>query len=762
MPRGRGRGSPVPPTRTSARTRKRKDDDEEPHLHLSPRKDVPKKPRKKRNVESAVEVAEELASTSRPPVGFIDPFAAERNGSHPPLKMAPDPSAPPSWQPPLSVEETVRRGPHAFGSRTALDGPSNAADILASPSHSPRSTTPSWGIDPALDGDQDAEEAPDNAYLRAVPPPLNSPFVFTSFAPARPSPSLSPLTSLTLGSNSGSDIISSAGSNKEHSQYALPPFISPSISKSAVKKISFPLSARDHSNLAGPSSSKFSFTASSALKSVSDTRKDMAAPSTFNFGFANDSSAPLDHNPRTSAASFAASRGFQSHPTPPAPKSVPSAPAASTLRITPTPARAAIPKAMTDKVTFLENRSATINDEMELHTRTMRLLQQDQEELRDRVEELEVVNENLCREREELSEKVDNILEKLSEVTATLEAQQDSLEKVGVLFEELEESGEIPSLVGKKGKKVLKASRDNILNVVLIALQNGIRLTFYRAMGHPSNVAPEKLNRVVAGGGWIDDPETAGGQLLRPDFSASWTENSVWHDQAVVFVKTHLASVSPNLSTSDVAQLPNAIIKAQVQTVFKGILNKYRKWAKNSKGKSAAADGDAAAVKNRHSRRKERNIRQTELTGNRKSRKGSECDRWKWGKSGTSFSRRHINLAMKRTALKFSTRTQTLKKKNRRLRPPRNLGLHGPRHTVLSSLDQFDEAVGELDRLTAVGRKEHEKGKKQISRARRRGERKDVPLPRLAETKPKIPRVAVCPEWLAAHEDNDVPSRIAN
>ncbi|KAJ7029097.1 hypothetical protein C8F04DRAFT_1188027 [Mycena alexandri] len=171
------------------------------------------------------------------------------------------------------------------------------------------------------------------------------------------------------------------------------------------------------------------------------------------------------------------------------------------------------------KVTLLENRRASLNHEMELHTRTMRPLQQDQEELRDHVEELEVVNEIFCREREELDEKVDNILEKLSEVTATLEAKQNSLEKVGVLFEELEEIGEIPPV----------------------------------------------LNRVVAGGGWIDDPDTAGGQLLRADFSVSGTENSVWHEQAVV--------------------------------VFKGILNKYCKWATNSQNKSAGADRDAAAVK---------------------------------------------------------------------------------------------------------------------------------------------------------------------
>lgn len=128
-------------------------------------------------------------------------------------------------------------------------------------------------------------------------------------------------------------------------------------------------------------------------------------------------------------------------------------------------------------------------------------------------------------------------------------------------------------------------------------------------MGHPTNAAAELLAPVEPGGCWIDDPETEGGRLLRPDFSASWTDNSVWHDSMTKFVKTHLASISPSFSEDDVKSLGDTTIKSQVQTVFKGIISKYRKWAKSKDTAEIVAPvehADLPGVKNRRSRRKER------------------------------------------------------------------------------------------------------------------------------------------------------------
>lgn len=70
--------------------------------------------------------------------------------------------------------------------------------------------------------------------------------------------------------------------------------------------------------------------------------------------------------------------------------------------------------------------------------------------------------------------------------------------------------------------------------------------------------------------------------------------------------------------------------------------------------------------------------------------------------------------------------------------------------------------MNELDRLVAQDRKEREKAKKTVGRNRRRGEPKDVPLPRLTGPNSKrISRAAICPKWLSANkEENDMPSRI--
>ncbi|KAJ7890295.1 hypothetical protein B0H13DRAFT_2040631, partial [Mycena leptocephala] len=204
-------------------------------------------------------------------------------------------------------------------------------------------------------------------------------------------------------------------------------------------------------------------------------------------------------DPCDQASSFASSRGFVSHPIPEIDSPSP-APPSLTLPSS-TTNRPSIPKLVTDKVSKLETQSATITDEVDNHSRTLKLLQQDYHELRDRVNELEILNENLTTERDEL-------------------AHQVALEKFGTLFEEMGGSDD-----------ALKGPRDNVLNT-------SIRQVFYRVMGHPTNVEPEKLAPVDAGGCWIDDPETEDDHLLCPDFSASWTENSVWHDSMVTFART--------------------------------------------------------------------------------------------------------------------------------------------------------------------------------------------------------------------------------
>ncbi|KAJ7811575.1 hypothetical protein B0H13DRAFT_2473793 [Mycena leptocephala] len=426
-------------------------------------------------------------------------------------------------------------------------------------------------------------------------------------------------------------------------------------------------------------------------------------------------------DPRDQASSFASSRGFVSHPIPEIDSPSP-APPSLTLPSS-TTNHPSLPKLVTDKVSKLETQSATITDEVDNHARTLKLLQQDYHELRDRVNELEILNENLTTERDELAHQVDGMEDTISDLSGMVTAHQVALEKFGTLFEEMGGSDDVTSaLRSKKAQKALKGPRDNVLNT-------SIRQVFYRAMGHPTNVEPEKLAPVDAGGCWIDDPETEDDHLLRPDFSASWTENSVWHDPMVTFARTHLPSVCPSLSNHDIEKITDATIKSQLQTVFKGVTSKYRKWAK-SKGKAPVtiAHSDLPNVKNRRARRKERKLEE-------RARSTDESDDDDVLDPDTD-SGNEVDVATT--------------KKPWVSRPPTYRG------------QTLESGVNELDRLVAQDRKEREKAKKTVGRNRRRGEPKDVPLPRLTGPNSKrISRAAICPKWLAANkEENDMPSRI--
>ncbi|KAJ7919587.1 hypothetical protein B0H13DRAFT_1988364, partial [Mycena leptocephala] len=237
-------------------------------------------------------------------------------------------------------------------------------------------------------------------------------------------------------------------------------------------------------------------------------------------------------DPRDQASSFALSRGFVSHPTPEIDSPSPTPP--SLTLPSSTTNHPLIPKLVTDKVSKLETQSATITNEVDNHSRTLKLLQQDYHELRDCVNELEILNENLTTERDELAHQVDGMEDTISDLSGMVTAHQVALERFRTLFEEMGGSWR-GNPHRKKVQKALKGPRDNVLNT-------SIRQVFYRAMGHPTNVEPEKLAPVGAGGCWIDDPETEDDHLLRPDFSASWTENSVWHDSMINFAQTHLPS----------------------------------------------------------------------------------------------------------------------------------------------------------------------------------------------------------------------------
>jgi len=70
----------------------------------------------------------------------------------------------------------------------------------------------------------------------------------------------------------------------------------------------------------------------------------------------------------------------------------------------------------------------------------------------------------------------------------------------------------------------------------------------------------------------------------------------------------------------------------------------------------------------------------------------------------------------------------------------------------------MDGGVIELERLVLKDRKIRARDAKTMPRSRRRGEQKEVPLPRPSGK--KIPRIAINAQWLADHPEDDLPSRI--
>jgi hypothetical protein len=75
---------------------------------------------------------------------------------------------------------------------------------------------------------------------------------------------------------------------------------------------------------------------------------------------------------------------------------------------------------------------------------------------------------------------------------------------------------------------------------------------------------------------------------------------------------------------------------------------------------------------------------------------------------------------------------------------------------------QFEGGVTFIDDLVMERRRRYEKNNKGKTAAypRVRGQKKDTPLPSMGPTDEKIKRGTIDAKWLAAHSDQDTPSRI--
>jgi hypothetical protein len=82
-------------------------------------------------------------------------------------------------------------------------------------------------------------------------------------------------------------------------------------------------------------------------------------------------------------------------------------------------------------------------------------------------------------------------------------------------------------------------------------------------------------------------------------------------------------------------------------------------------------------------------------------------------------------------------------------------------HFLTLSL-KCDEKVDWIEQLVMKSRRKYDRNNKGGTTAhpRVRGDWKDVPLPFISASKPKIPRSAVHPNWLANNPELDTASRI--
>ncbi|KAJ7749354.1 hypothetical protein B0H14DRAFT_3513620 [Mycena olivaceomarginata] len=156
---------------------------------------------------------------------------------------------------------------------------------------------------------------------------------------------------------------------------------------------------------------------------------------------------------------------------------------------------------------------------------------------------------------------------------------------------------------GSKGK----SERDNVFNTA-------IRKVFMAAMGHGVNVKLEILANdtpIKAGGSYIADSDGTG-RLLRPDWSASFNENSRWHKSMLEFARKKAPVFHPTMTESMINAKTDDEILERLENVFKNIGDNYRCAQRNKAKTKGGEDAGENQEEGEHEKRaKELNRRGT-------------------------------------------------------------------------------------------------------------------------------------------------------
>ncbi|KAJ7699086.1 hypothetical protein B0H14DRAFT_3528697 [Mycena olivaceomarginata] len=302
---------------------------------------------------------------------------------------------------------------------------------------------------------------------------------------------------------------------------------------------------------------------------------------------------------------------------------------------------------------------------------------------------------------------------------------------------------------GSKGK----SERDNVFNTAM-------RKVFKAAMGHGVSVKLDILandNPIKAGGSYIADSNSKG-QLLRPDWSVSFNENSRWHKPMLEFSRKKAPIFHPTMTDSMINAKTDDEIMERLENVFKNIADHYRRAQRNK----AKTQGGEDAGEDEGAGEDEKREKQLNRRGTRKVRK---CD-----ERLAAFQEAHGNVPPDRRWFFQALYQSSDESDDSDVVDPGtdlesgdevpvqlrgSLGSPAHRCTVTDWVSDLDNLV-----MAARGKQKKLHRNKTSAHPRKRGQWKDRGLPSLQANQLKIPLAAVLPGWLEDHPEFDAPSCI--
>lgn len=95
-------------------------------------------------------------------------------------------------------------------------------------------------------------------------------------------------------------------------------------------------------------------------------------------------------------------------------------------------------------------------------------------------------------------------------------------------------------------------------------------------------------------GGELFKKDSQSGDLTpRPDFTTSWSANSVIHNHLVTYIRLHAATIDANITSEGIRLRTDEQITERLGAVFKSCADKYRLYWK---GKAKPEPNDSSSV----------------------------------------------------------------------------------------------------------------------------------------------------------------------